>query len=187
MKRHFLSLTLFLFSLPSMAQFDIGLRAGATVFYARGSREQAPAYTFGPQAQLGITDDFGLNLSFLYQTSSPADFSKEGLGESVCAVPLNLMWKVSGGAYNYCFFEFGAEFDFPSQYAQRSRRGEEVSLPDEEVFFNFGFGIRMLTFLQLTIDWHLPVGATRNIDWQQLRHVGFYEHSVLNLSLAVML
>ena len=187
MKRHILPLALLLFSLPSVAQFDIGLRAGTTVFYAKGSMEQAPSYTFGPQAQLGITDDFGLNLSFLYQTSSPADFSKEGLGESVFAVPLNLMWKVSGGAYNYCFFEFGAEFDIPSQYAQGSRRGEEVSLPDEEVFFNFGLGIRMLTFLQLTIDWHLPAGTTRDIDWQPFRHVGFYERSVLNLSLAFML
>lgn len=165
-----------LFALPCAAQFNAGLRLGTTAFYAREAQEQPPAYTLGPQVQLGVLDNLGFSLAFLYQTPTLAHINKESLRRSSYTLPFNVMWNVSGGSYNYFFFECGPEFST-----------HDFSSSDADVAFNFGIGIRMFTFLQATFDWHLPTGSTRHVNWQQFSQADYYRRTVMNISLAVML
>ncbi|MBR5963503.1 MAG: hypothetical protein IK000_05065 [Bacteroidaceae bacterium] len=187
MKKVCLLVLLVIACLPAKAQFNLGLRVGTTAFYGKLATERSDAYTLGPQVQLGLTSDLAVNVSVLYKTSQLSNLKRTDLKNGCLALPLNLMWIVSEGRDNYTFFQFGPQADISLRDTRTCFRTRDFSSFYTDVSLNCGVGIRFCTFLQATIDWHLPIGSTNDWDWSRLSDGNYYKHSVMNVSLAFML
>lgn len=165
------------------AQFNFGIKAGVNVANLKElsgenvlDAESYSGFYVGPKFDWNIFGRFGINSAILYSQSGMSwDDSQEAIDMNYISIPLNLMVKLFGSDKFGLFVEAGPQFDFNIGEKRYELENRSFKLDNSDLYLNLGASLHLLNFLQVGVNYNLPIGSTSEFEWSDLENEETYQ------------
>lgn len=176
------------------AQFNIGVKAGVNIANVEelttDNLLQSNSYSgfyVGPKFDWTIVGRLGIGGAILYsQTGMVWAESQEAIDMNSVSVPLNLMLRLFGSEKFGLFLEAGSQFDFNVGEKRYELKDGHLSLDNSTLSLNLGASLHLLKFLQLGVNYNVPLGATSEFQFADIEKTDAFTFSTMQASVAIV-
>ncbi|MFA6871616.1 MAG: porin family protein [Bacteroidaceae bacterium] len=166
-------------AMPAQAQIKLGVKAGLNLSKADFSDASSnfdaknfTGYFVGPMVEITIpVIGIGVDGALLYSHSG-MKFADSSVGNRTTSIdrntiqiPLNVKYSIGLSSLAAVYFAVGPEFGFNlSSDKFSSLTNGDLSFKKSNLSFNLGAGVKLLSHLQVGLNYNIPLGKTADFD-----------------------